>query len=105
MNNIFIKLDTGAMMGHHRVDQDYSGAEALVESLVSTLHPDVTSHEWAIADTVAVKAHCVATGYSTGDFDISQKSVVPGTDTIFLPGGVDIGDVQDTDLVLHCATT
>lgn len=105
MNNLFIKLDTGFMMGHHRIDQDYTDAAAIASALVDQYHPGTSSYDWVIAGTASVKSHCISTGFTTDDFEISQKSEVPGNHTVFLPDGVDLVDVQSTDLVLHCLTS
>ena len=105
-NILVIKLEANFLMTSFKVNQDYSGATASCTELIARKAPAKSllacalcdSDEWTSLIEAGTKAFVPGEG-GASDFDLKQKSAIT-TETIILPDGVAIEDIDASDYVV-----
>lgn len=106
MDMLLIKVSSGEVMTHFRMDQDYSGIAGMVIACILRFYPGETATAYALCDAELFQAQ-VKLGKNFvkgdpaggGDFDVRLKSAV-ASQTIIPPNGVSVGSIDAGDDVV-----
>jgi len=101
MDVLLVKMVSEELVSVCLASGDYGDVPSILTNQIATSYPDKTVAAAVIAQIEDVTAFSVTNAVAYNDFHIAEKQNVPGGDTIFLPNGVEIGNVAADTLVLH----
>ena len=101
-NVLIIKVAADHFMSHFKFNQDYSGAQAKCDAIMARDHGGATPVGMALCEVSAMEASGKVFDAGPGagcELDLIQKSAIT-TETVILPEGLTLGDIDAADYVV-----
>jgi len=105
LNMLYVLLSNGEFLNLFRPDQNYEHPADLAAAAITQQYSEgVSLAAYAVACSYDVRAHIATHDLSRDlkdNFDLAEKAQVPEGKMIFLPYGVALEDIPNTQVVLY----